>query len=261
MGRAGGAALRAGGAVVSLGIIAAVGMWSWQLYTRDVGEIPIIRAELGPMRVLPDDPGGTVVPHQGRDVNRLVEGAPQTIAGEVSLAPPRQDLIDPAAAPADTPAAEPVAEADAPAETIPADAEAAREADDAITATVFAPPTMPAPRSRPSERSAPAARATRTAPPAAKAAEAAASEIARGTPMIQLGAHTSESIAVLQWADVTERHADLLTGKRRVIETTENGGQTLYRLRVVGFADRAETREACAELRARSQDCIPVTRR
>ena len=49
---------RLAGAAVFLGLIAAMGLWSYRLGTRDAGEVPIIRAMEGPARVEPEDPGG-----------------------------------------------------------------------------------------------------------------------------------------------------------------------------------------------------------
>ena len=48
---------RLAGAAVFLGLVAALGLWSYRLGTRDAAEVPIIRAMEGPARVEPRGPG------------------------------------------------------------------------------------------------------------------------------------------------------------------------------------------------------------
>lgn len=100
------------GALVSLGLVVGMGVWAWQLTTRDVSGVPVIQALEGPMRVAPDDPGGAQAPNQGLSVNRIAEGAEAAPAPDrVVLAPPPVDLDGvPVPRPVD---AEAVAEANA----------------------------------------------------------------------------------------------------------------------------------------------------
>jgi hypothetical protein len=44
-----------------------------------------------------------------------------------------------------------------------------------------------------------------------------------------------------------------------VIQETQSNGRTFYRLRAMGFADRADARILCAALTAENAACIPVT--
>lgn len=73
------------GAVASLALVAGVGVWSYKLVMRDVSGVPVVRAVEGPMRIQPENPGGTMADHQGLAVN--------TVAAEGSAAPPRRRLI------------------------------------------------------------------------------------------------------------------------------------------------------------------------
>ena len=59
------------GAALSLGLMIGVGVWGYQLIMRDVSGIPVVRAMEGDMRVLPDNPGGTVAMHTGLAVNEV----------------------------------------------------------------------------------------------------------------------------------------------------------------------------------------------
>ena len=53
------------GAIVSLSLIAGVGVWGYKLMVRDVSGIPVVRAAEGEMRVRPENPGGQLAQHQG----------------------------------------------------------------------------------------------------------------------------------------------------------------------------------------------------
>ena len=61
-------------ALVSLALVVGLGMWVWRIGTQDVTQVPVILAQNGPMRVQPEDPGGTQAPHQGLEVNDVVAG-------------------------------------------------------------------------------------------------------------------------------------------------------------------------------------------
>lgn len=81
------------GALVSMGLVIGMGVWAFQLLVRDVADVPVIRALEGPMRVAPDDPGGSIAENQGLAVNRLAEGAEAApVPDQLTLAPPPMDL-------------------------------------------------------------------------------------------------------------------------------------------------------------------------
>lgn len=76
------------GAVVSVGLLAGIGVWGYQLLVRDVSGVPVVRAIDGPMRVQPKDPGGVAADHQGLSVNEVAgQGAVQPAPDRLLLAP------------------------------------------------------------------------------------------------------------------------------------------------------------------------------
>ena len=76
------------GAILSVSLVVGLSVWAWQLTVRDVSGVPVIRALEGPMRVAPENPGGTVADHQGLAVNRITEGEEAAPAAErIVLAP------------------------------------------------------------------------------------------------------------------------------------------------------------------------------
>ncbi|MCA0927315.1 SPOR domain-containing protein [Ruegeria profundi] len=77
--------LNAMGAVASLALVAGIGVWGYKLVMRDVSGVPVVRAIEGPMRIQPENPGGTPADHQGLAVN--------TVAAVGTAAPPADRLI------------------------------------------------------------------------------------------------------------------------------------------------------------------------
>ena len=83
------------GAVLSLALVAGVGVWGYRLAMRDVTGIPVVRAAEGPMRVAPKDAGGEVADHQGLSVNAVAGfGAAEPPADRLVLAPQPVALTD-----------------------------------------------------------------------------------------------------------------------------------------------------------------------
>ncbi len=83
------------GAAVSLGLMAGIGVWGYQLIMRDVTGIPVVRAMEGAMRVAPENPGGEVALHTGLAVNAVAaEGAAAAPEDRLVLAPATTDLAE-----------------------------------------------------------------------------------------------------------------------------------------------------------------------
>ena len=95
----------------------------------------------------------------------------------------------------------------------------------------------------------------------APAEEVDADTISKGTRLAQLGVFDSADIAREEWQRMTSRFEDYLEGKQRVVQRTESGGRTFFRLRAMGFADLGETRRFCSALAAENAECIPVLAR
>lgn len=82
------------GAAASLGLIAGIGFWGYQLVMRDVSGVPVVRAIDGPMRIQPDNPGGRPADHQGLAVNAVAaKGSAEATADRLALAPRPVDLL------------------------------------------------------------------------------------------------------------------------------------------------------------------------
>ena len=83
------------GAVASLALVAGVGVWGYKLVMRDVSGVPVVRAAESPMRIQPENPGGTPADHQGLAVNTVAAvGTAALPADRLILAPRPVSLTD-----------------------------------------------------------------------------------------------------------------------------------------------------------------------
>ena len=285
------------GAFVSLGLVVGMAVWAFQLASRDVSGVPVIRALEGPMRSAPEDPGGSQADHQGLAVNRLAEGAAAAdVPDTLVLAPPPVELTAIAMSsaslaadidrPSPTPEAasrqtqelievlmargadEPLVENDDPAETemaavniAPSAAapEIARDATRVIASSIPGVSLSIRPAARPTTILASASRAEVASPLGGAVRELDGAHLAEGTRLVQLGAFDSPEIAQAEWDRLLVQFPDYFEGRARVIQSASSGGSTFYRLRAHGFDDLAASRRFCAALVARNAPCVPVT--
>ncbi len=80
------------GAVASVGLMVGLMAWGWQLVSRDVSGVPIIRAIEGEARTAPEEPGGRLTPHTGLAVNSVAGGETPAPTQQVAIAPSPVDL-------------------------------------------------------------------------------------------------------------------------------------------------------------------------
>jgi hypothetical protein len=264
------------GAILSIGLVAGMGFWGYQLAVRDVSGVPVVRALEGPARVAPDDPGGMQAAYQGLAVNAVAaEGAAAPLPDRIVLAPPPLELdfgsgpesADRAeaageAAPDPAPLTQAALRADAPApeavpETTPGSAATEMPRVPADLPGVARSP-VPPPRPGGDLVAEAAAMAALSALTPGRGIDVDPDSLAAGTRLVQLGAFDDADAARAEWNRLTGRHPALLEGHGRVIQAAESGGRTFYRLRAAGFADEAEARRFCAVLQPEQSICIPV---
>lgn len=277
------------GGIVSIVLVAGLVAWGWQLLVRDVSGVPVVEALQGPMRTLPEDPGGSQADHQGLAVNRIAEGQEAAPAADsIVLAPPPVDLAEPrpvARAEAPEPVVASPEVAPEPIETETAEApsvaapeptpEAVAEAssaliDQLISAEVVTDRTevlpisiaglrssmMPAPRPAALELAAAPAQAAAEDQPTAEVEVAA---LSAGTRLVQLGAFDTPDEARTEWDRLAAAYPDFFAARDRIVQEAVSGGRTFFRLRAHGFADLMDARRFCTALLAEGSACIPVT--
>ncbi|TBN42657.1 SPOR domain-containing protein [Paracoccus subflavus] len=82
------------GAVASVALMVGLTVWGWQLVSRDVSGVPVIRAIVGDARTTPTEPGGELTSYTGYAVNDVAEGAETQPTQQVAIAPAPTGLSD-----------------------------------------------------------------------------------------------------------------------------------------------------------------------
>lgn len=287
------------GALMSVGLVTGMAIWAWQLTVRDVSGVPVIRALEGPMRVAPENPGGSVADHQGLAVNRISEGEEAAPAADrIVLAPAPLDIAEidlssaslpeTATPPAEGTGEETLALIDrllqeatplSPLDPEPVDEEAAadpaprdpvpgtaRPTIEVISATIPGVSRSLRPIGRPEQivqvaSLTPAAAASGAAPVAAapSVSELDPETLPDGTRLVQLGAFDDMETARNEWARLARLYPDFFRDKDRVVQRAVSGGREFFRLRAHGFDDLSDARRFCSALAAQGAPCIPVT--
>ena len=279
------------GAALSLALIAGVGFWGYKLIMRDVSGIPVVRAMEGEMRVLPDNPGGDVALYTGLAVNEVaavgeaggpedrlilapataglaqedLDVQPMAEAGEIVALADEQDAeIAVSMTAADIPVADNQAPSNADilalADQIAAgiDPSDAPANPNAIPASIPGVALSPRPVTRPAGLQQVAAVVDPVVTPNTSEVAVTATEFAVGTNLVQLGAFPSPTLAADEWSRLQARFGQLMVGKDRVIQVSNQTSGTWYRLRASGFDDRADARRFCTALEAEGANCIAV---
>ena len=276
------------GGLVSLALVIGVSLWAYRLVVRDVSGVPVIKASSEPMRVAPQNPGGTAALNQGLSVNQVVEAGDDTQPEFVTLAPRPVALGDD-----DIPTAqiEPVSTAviAAPSrkaatldiqtladqiavEVAPLDDEFdtseivrldSSSIENALKQALSEPQNSVEffslrPRKRPN-----GLQRDMVDPNGELAAlrELAPDQIPVGTALVQLGAFASPEIARSEWLRLSGKFSSFMAGRELVIQRAVNGGRIFYRLRAAGFSDLSDARRFCSTLKAAETDCVPVVTR
>ncbi|HLY46017.1 MAG TPA: SPOR domain-containing protein [Stellaceae bacterium] len=194
--------------------------------------VPLIRADGGPTKVKPDQPGGMKIPDQNVSVYNEKPGGPPV---ESLLPAPEQPLPRPAPAAESPP---PAAAAPAP----PAAAPAAAPPQPAVAA-IEAPPAAAQPAAKP---------AAREAPP-----DHVAKGAAGGPIRLRLASLRSAEAARDEWARLKRDNADLLGKLTAVAIRTDLGDKGIYyRVEAGAFSDAGAAERLCGELKRRQLGCI-----
>ncbi|MBX3507388.1 MAG: SPOR domain-containing protein [Parvibaculum sp.] len=211
------------------------------------GMPPLLRADGGPVKVPPENPGGRKFPHQDAGVYNRIAGDSRAGSEEgEQLLPPAEEPLAieaPAIRPEDQRALDRMAEA---IESSPLDAPLpAGDAGVAAQQPALAP-------SEPAPAVVETPPAPQTVSPAAPAAPAASG----GGFVVQLAALRDEQSARDTFARLQSRYPDLLGGLTADIQRADLGASGIYYRARAGYLDRAAANALCERLAAQGQACI-----
>jgi cell division septation protein DedD len=211
-----------------LGVVALAGAVAWGVSRMGPQPVPVIEADVRPLKVRPENPGGMIVPNQDqlvlepiavrRDAERR-GGSAKLDAGPEA---PQLDLLQRQAAPP--------------------------------------PPTLAAPVPAPQAPTALATAAAPLAPPVAapRPVSTAPMPTVNGRAMIQLGALATEEAARAEWDRMAKRVPELAGFQPRITKLDREGQTPLFRLRAGGLADAAAAKSLCEAVKTKGGACVPV---
>ena len=266
------------GSVVSAALLAGGVYWAFSIASRDVTQIPVVSAQITPIREAPENPGGKATENQGLNVTQVAAMESPPVAETIVLAPVAQPLAD-----EDLPTAERLQMASSILATaqeveteLAVDMNALADAIIAGKKPLSDVQPMPvrieganieqalrlalAVDEKPSGISPPRTTIRPKLRPSATQAAVrlpAAPAIAAGSALVQFGAYDSQSVAEQEWTRISAKLASFLGTQTRVIQEVESGGRKFYRLRAAGFNDIGEARRFCSAV-SEQAECYPV---
>lgn len=279
------------GAALSLFLLAGAIGWSYQLIVRDVNQIPIVRAQLGPLRVAPDNPGGLTAANQGLSVTQLAVNEKPLLSNEIYLAPAAEILneenlalkvkeeyesnkVDEAFE-----IKEVNAENSMNLEALPDQKEVDSRSNDvgvlskaafsqkkieienavSLALSITNEPDKSLSWLRPKIRPVGFYRNGNITEDQIVSNEPMP-KLPIGSAVVQLGAFDSKSLAESEWQRFEKILGSILIPKKMVVQKAESGGKIFYRLRASGFSDISDARQFCTAISDKVA-CIPVVTR
>ena len=279
------------GAALSLFLLAGAIGWSYQLIVRDVNQIPIVRAQLGPLRVAPDNPGGLTAANQGLSVTQLAVNEKPLLSNEIYLAPAAEILNEENLALKVTEEDESNkvdgafeikevnAENSMNLEALPDQKEVDSRSNDvgvlskaafsqkkieienavSLALSITNDPDKSLSWLRPKIRPVGFYRNGNITEDQIVSNEPMP-KLPVGSAVVQLGAFDSKSLAESEWQRFEKILGSILIPKKMVVQKAESGGKIFYRLRASGFSDISDARQFCTAISDKVA-CIPVVTR
>ena len=279
------------GTALSLCLLAGAIGWSYQLIVRDINQIPIVRAQLGPLRVAPDNPGGLTAANQGLSVTQLAVNEKPLLSSEIHLAPAAESLNEESLALKITEGVKSntddktfeIKEVNAEnslnltvlSNEIEAGSSSKEEAilskvafsqkkmeiENAVSLALsiaddqLASSTSLRPKIRPKSFN-----GNNKTILDQVATNELMSKPPMGSAMVQLGAFENKNLAKSEWQRFENLLGSMLISKKMVVQKAERGGKIFYRLRASGFDDISDARQFCTGISDKVA-CIPVVTR
>ena len=262
------------GAALSLLLLAGAISWSYKLIVRDINQIPIVRAQEGPLRVAPTDPGGLTAANQGLSVTQLAVNEQPLLSDEIYLAPAAEILnkenleIQEVSAEnnlnlkawydkveINTGPENEVVLSEAVFSQKKLDIQNAVSLALSITDNPDVFPVSLRPKTRPDGFY---KNSSESLDKSVSYVEI--SQLPIGSAVVQLGAFDNRDLAESEWKRLGSLLGSILITKQMLIQKAESGGKIFYRLRASGFDDISDARQFCTAINDKVA-CIPVVTR
>ncbi len=279
------------GAALSLSLVVGAISWSYKLIVRDINQIPIVRAQEGPLRVAPTDPGGLTAANQGLSVTQLAVNEQPILSDEIYLAPAAEILnnenletkIEEKNKPSNNDKKLEIKEVNAEnnmnlkAWSDQVEINTGSENEVILSEAIFSQKKLDIQNAvsmalsitdntdvfRVSLR--PQIRPISFNQDSSKNFDQAASsgqisQLTIGSAVVQLGAFDNKGLAESEWKRLENLLGSILITKQMIIQKAASGGKVFYRLRASGFDDIADARQFCTAINDKVA-CIPVVTR
>ena len=279
------------GAALSVFLMVGAIGWSYQLIIRDINQIPIVRAQLGPLRVAPEDPGGLTAANQGLSVTQLAVNEKPLLSNEIHLAPAAQilnaenlglEVTNGVQSNTDVGTLE-INEVDAE-NSINLKALSNKIEADKVSKETASLSKVAFSQKRIEIENAVSLALSITDDPAASltlmrpkirpvtlqkdnkitgdqiVTNEPLFELTKGSAVVQLGAFDSKNLAKSEWQRFEKLLGSILIAKKMIVQEAESGGKIFYRLRAAGFDDISDARQFCTAISDKVA-CIPVVTR
>ena len=279
------------GAALSVFLMVGAIGWSYQLIIRDINQIPIVRAQLGPLRVAPEDPGGLTAANQGLSVTQLAVNEKPLMSNEIHLAPAAQilnaenlglEVTNGVQSNTDVGTLE-IKEVNAE-NSINLKALSNKIEADKVSKETASLSKVAFSQKRIEIENAVSLALSITDDPAASltllrpkirpvtlqkdnkitgeqiVTNEPLFELTKGSAVVQLGAFDSKNLAKSEWQRFEKLLGSILIAKKMIVQEAESGGKIFYRLRAAGFDDISDARQFCTAISDKVA-CIPVVTR
>ena len=266
--------LKAIGSLLSLFLIVGLLYWGYNLSLKSRIEMPIIKSQSGPLKVIPDDPGGELALHLGFSVNSVQENG--HVAGpssKIVLAPPSVGVQD-----SDLRSLSGFGDSNGQIDL--------KSTINSALANVFSnvtelgkeqtlePQTLRIkesvssrpnnlrvllrPERRPEKADLNFSYQDSIVQILLNEVKANSLSDPRGKLMVHLGSFENSLVASAQVENFVTLYKDYLSNKTVFVQKSETGGRFIYRIRAIGFESTRETDKFCTLINSFGNDCIPV---
>ncbi len=225
--------------------------WNTHAGNGQTDSVPLVTAEVSPVKVKPEQPGGLDFPNQDKLVYERLESTPPPQRTENLLPRPEAPMPPPVSPPTQT------AEAPEPIDTQPASGPATAEVTAAPAVSAKTVPTTEHPT--PEE----VIEAKKPAPPPPPPAQEVARRTDATAPVggayrVQLASIRSEDAVRAEWGRLKGKYPDMLGGLDLTVARADLGAKGIfYRLRAGPLSESA-AKKLCADLAKNKVGCLVV---